>query len=48
MSKNWEQRERKVEKRRRGMKMSGKGTVRQENERREKARRQRDTSEDNT
>lgn len=34
----WEQRARKVEKRKRAMVMSGKGTLRQQNELREKAR----------
>ena len=34
----WEQRARKVEKRKRAMVMTGKGTVRQQNELREKAR----------
>jgi hypothetical protein len=34
----WEQRARKVEKRKRAMVMTGKGTIRQQNELREKAR----------
>lgn len=46
MSKNWEQRQRKVEKRSKGMRMNGKGTVRQQNELREREKRRR--SEDDT
>ena len=46
VSKNWEQRQRKVEKRSKGMRMNGKGTVRQQNELREREKRRR--SEDDT
>ncbi len=46
MSKNWEQREKKVAKRAKGMRMNGKGTVRQQNELRERDRRRRSEDED--